>query len=415
MYSKVNYNYKLIREELQNLNTVLDHFTSRNDICTPMECVEEMIDAIPDEFWHRDSISVLDPCAGNGNFPAYVLSKSQNEKCEIVLNEINEKRLKNAKFLFDGVSEIKYESKDFLADTFNSYDLIVANPPFALLMKGGKRAAKNHGVSKLFVEKALRHLNKDGYLVFIIPDNWMSLSDRNLVANKLVQYQFVKINIHSAKKYFKGVGSSFTWFVLKKEENKAETIVENSFLENETCKVKLDKEQYSIPLHYNKIIKSILSKTIYSNLKKFNIETSSDLHKYTKSKLISKNKNKEHPHELIHTQKQTVWSSRPHKYQNGWKTFVCLTSYYQIFNKSDVGMTQSIAFIRCENEVEAKTNKAILEHPLYRFINNIHRYGNFNNIRILQKFPIPDNPSDIWQSFKITDEEKAFILRYTKK
>jgi hypothetical protein len=241
----------------------------------------------------------------------------------------------------------------------------------------------------------------------------MSLSDRNKLAHRLMQYQFIKINIHSAKRYFKGVGSSFTWFVLKKEENKNKTIIENSFLEEEVSTVRLNQEHYNIPLHYNEIIESILSKTIYSNLERLRVETSSDLHKYTKSKLLSADKDADHPHELIHTQKQTVWSSRPHKFQKGWKTFICLTSYYQIFNRNDVGMTQSIAFVRCENEAEAKRNERVLSHPIYKFINNIHRYGNFNNVRILQKFPVPDNPNDIWQSFEITDEEKNFILRHT--
>ncbi len=54
-------------------------------------------------------------------------------------------------------------------------------------------------------------------------------------------------------------------------------------------------------------------------------------------------------------------------------------------------MTQSIAFIRCENEIVARQIKEVLEHPLYKFINNICRYGNFNNIRILQNFPHCDN------------------------
>ena len=35
------------------------------------------------------------------------------------------------------------------------------------------------------------------------------------------------------------------------------------------------------------------------------------------------------------------------------------------------GMTQSIAFIRTNREIEARKYKKILEHPLYKFVNNI--------------------------------------------
>ena len=58
-------------------------------------------------------------------------------------------------------------------------------------------------------------------------------------------------------------------------------------------------------------------------------------------------------YKLIHTPKQTVWSSRPHKYQDGFKVFISTTSYYGTF-VDNCGMTQSIAFIMCKNETEAK-------------------------------------------------------------
>jgi hypothetical protein len=75
-------------------------------------------------------------------------------------------------------------------------------------------------------------------------------------------------------------------------------------------------------------------------------------------------------------------------------------------------MTQSIVFIMCKNKTEAETYASILQHPLYTFINNICRWGNFNNIRILQSFPIPDCECDhkqIYEYFNITDDEIQYI------
>ena len=72
-------------------------------------------------------------------------------------------------------------------------------------------------------------------------------------------------------------------------------------------------------------------------------------------------------------------------------------------------MTQSIAFIICDNHEQAEKYLKILNNPLYQFINNICRWGNFNNIRILQQFPIPDNEDDIYKSFEITKEEIDYI------
>jgi hypothetical protein len=151
-----------------------------------------------------------------------------------------------------------------------------------------------------------------------------------------------------------------------------------------------------------------LNKTIDKNNKKFDIMTSSDLHKYTKRELISNTKDDIFKYKLIHTPKQTVWSKRPHKFQEGFKVFISTTTYYSIFI-DNCGMTQSIAFILCKDEQEAILLKKILEHPLYCFINNICRYGNFNNIRILQNFPYCIKYEDIYKDFKINKEEIKFI------
>ena len=72
-------------------------------------------------------------------------------------------------------------------------------------------------------------------------------------------------------------------------------------------------------------------------------------------------------------------------------------------------MTQSITFIKCENKKEANKIKEILNHPMYKFINNICRFGNFNNIRILQSFPYCVEFDKVYSKFKITSEEKKLI------
>ena len=125
-------------------------------------------------------------------------------------------------------------------------------------------------------------------------------------------------------------------------------------------------------------------------------------------------KDDKHPYKLIHTPKQTVYATRPHKFQEGFKVFISATDKYGTF-VDECGMTQSIAFVRCASEDEAKEHKRVLDHPLYKFLNDICRWGNFNNIRILQRFPLPEDKDDIYGSFGIDEEEKAFIEKVTVK
>ena len=67
-------------------------------------------------------------------------------------------------------------------------------------------------------------------------------------------------------------------------------------------------------------VQKILEKTVDNDkLEKYKVETSSDLHKYTKRDLISTEQSDEYKYKLIHTPKQTVYAKRPHKFQEGYK------------------------------------------------------------------------------------------------
>ena len=381
-----------------------------------------MISKIPNELWSKSDLSILDPCCGNGNFSIpimFELLKFHDKKTIleqiIEFNDINESRLENVRSVFCGDKyKLQITNHDFI--TFNSnkkYDLIVANPPYAKLLENGKRASKNHNLIKDFIEKALSQLKPNGYLLFITPDNWMSYADRNVLIEIITSLQIIHLDIHTAKKYFKKIGSSFTWYIIQNCASYKNINVSGIWKKKEYVSSVVSKQRKYIPLLYNQMVQNILSKTIDTTLPKFQVKTSSDLHKYTKAEFINDEKTDVFKYKLIHTPSQTVYASRPHKFQEGYKLFISTTDKYSVFI-DNCGMTQSIVFILCSNEEQAKKYSHILQNPLYVFINNICRWGNFNNIRILQSFPIPDieysgNHQEIYDYFNITEEEINYI------
>ena len=372
-------------EQIEALNNDQSHFTCSNDICTPIGCVEEMVNTIPASFWNKE-VQVLDPCAGNGNFYGYV--KKFLPLSSIVFNEINNKRIQNIKQLFGDNATIT--TQDFLQyDEAKKFDLVMANPPFAAF-KNGKRVAKNHNLSRLFIRKALRIVKENGLLLFIAPDNWMSLSDRNTLPKLLSQYQFLHLNIHGAKRWFPKVGSSFSWFLLKKSPNAHPFTIDNFYLFKEKSHASLPSNSTFIPLFYNSTVASIFNKTIHASVDKYLIQTSSNLHRHTKKNLLNAHRSETYPFKILHTPSQTLWGSQPHKFQEGWKVFLSLTNKYKTFIDA-CGMTQSIAFIRAQDKKHAENIAHELRHPIYLFLNYVTRYGNFNNIRILQRFPTFNN------------------------
>ena len=397
------------------LNKDKTTYKSSNDEPTPISCIEEMIEKLPLDLWNKEDLTILDPCCGNGNFFIPIMKKLRDEFHDSLIlkeilhfNDINEDRLNNVKEVFIGAKNIT--KLDFLNSTFNKtkkFDLIVANPPYAKLLEDGKRASKNHNLIKDFISKALSLLKEDGYILFITPDNWMSYADRNTLIEELTSLQIIHLDIHSAKKHFKKIGSSFTWYVVQNKKAYKDIQISGIWKGKQyTSSVKSQIRKY-IPLYYTEIIQSILSKTVdNSSLKKFEIKTSSNLHKFTKKEFISDTQDEVYKYKLIHTPKQTVYSSKPHIYQDGYKVFISTTDTYNVFIDK-CGMTQSIVFILCKDLEEAERYKKVLLHPLYIFINNICRWGNFNNIRILQSFPIPEG--DPYKYFNLTKDEIAFI------
>tara|TARA_B100000424_G_C22922336_1_gene490764 strand:+ start:28 stop:1317 length:1290 start_codon:yes stop_codon:yes gene_type:complete len=406
-----------------NLNKDKSTYKSSNDEPTPIDCIEEMMQKLPEELWNRKNLKILDPCCGNGNFHLpiyYKLEKIYDKKVilENILefNDTNENRIENVRKIFDANNySLQIYNEDYLNYQTNIlYDLIVANPPYAKILENGKRASKNHNLIKDFIDKSLRLLKPNGYIMFITPDNWMSYADRNVLIGKLTSLQIIHLDIHSAKKYFKKIGSSFTWYIVQNTNAYKNIEISGLWKKNNYTSSVISQIRKYIPLLYNKEVQSILSKTVDNeNLKKFEVKTSSDLHKYTKAQFIQDSQDNTYKYKLIHTPKQTVYASRPHKFQEGYKVFISTTDKYKVF-VDNCGMTQSIVFIMCKTKEEAEKYKLILEHPLYVFINNICRWGNFNNIRILQSFPIPDieydgNHEKIYNYFNIEDKEIDYI------
>ena len=416
--------YSILKDYYDNtLNKDKTTYKSSNDEPTPIDCVMEMVSKIPESFWKKKDLRILDPCCGNGNFHFVIYQelhkyRSKRRILEDILyfNDINEDRIKNVKSIF-GVKDYKLNitQKDFLKFEINDdnckYDLVVANPPYAKFLDNGNRTSKNHNLIKDFIIKTLSLLKPNGYLLYITPDNWMSLSDRNTLIKDLTKLQIHYLNIHCAKKYFRKIGSSFTWYLIENCESYKDFCVEGLWKrKNYTSNVKSQVRDY-IPLLYNETVQKILEKTIDNEkLEKYKVETSSDLHKYTKRDLISTEQNEIYKYKLIHTPKQTVYSKRPHKFQDGFKVFISTTDTYKIFI-DECGMTQSIVFIRCESKQQAEIIKETLQHDLYKFLNNICRWGNFNNIRILQRLPVykDDDKDDIYSHFGIDENEKKYI------
>jgi len=364
-----------------DINTILKNDTSHqstNDITTPMDLVREIIDALPKKVFF-DGVKALDPCVGFGNFLIgfQERARSLGITAHLTGTDINAERTSVARRLLPEASIV---DQDFM-DLTGAFDVIITNPPYAKITNG-VRASKNHSIYQDFILKAADMLSPGGVMAFLVPSSWMSLSARNIVAERLTSMNMIRLDVGSAKKHFPKVGSSFSWFVCVKEGPNGDTHVTGKHGKHVfDSRVALCGLRF-IPLMPTDMSMRILHK-LTSGPEKMNIETSSDLHATTKKHLLMSSRDDDHPYKVAHTKIQTRWSSRPHKYQDGVKVFICLSSSYETWIDS-CGMTQSVAFVRCQREDDAIRVKEVLDSVPFRFAVHITRYGNFTCIKVLQ-------------------------------
>lgn len=385
--------YNKLFEFYDVLNKDQSHMLSKDDICTPMECVKKMIDYIPSELWYREKIKVLDPCAGNGNFGAYCMTKTSIDN--IWFNEINKIRYDNCKRI---LNPKHMKSKDFFEITEKDWDLIMANPPYS----GGGN--KNRSISNNFIEHAIDLLREKGYLCFVTPNNWMTYNNNNTTLRKLLEEGSFIVIDNDVKKYFKGVGSSFTIFIWQKGIFNNKTHIVNNYLKKDIQEnVKIDKDLKFIPLYISQETLNIIKKTI-GDKENNRFFYRCDLHNYTQKKYLSDTKNDEFKYKTIHTMRKIRYSTKKQDIYDKWNIIVPLSTYYVPKVMNNVNVTQSVGYISFDDEKKANEYLDIIQEPWYKLTVHLTRYGNFNNIMVLKHLKYDDNISFDEEEIKTMNE-----------
>ena len=389
----VGQSYEILKEYFNLLNDDNSHKTSTDDICTPIECVKKMIDYIPDEFWHRENIRILDPCCGNGNFGAYCQYKTDLDN--IWFNELNPKRYNNCKKILHPVHICKGDAFHLRKGFSGTWDLIMANPPYS----GGGN--KNRSLSNEFIEYFIDFLNDGGYLCFITPNNWMTYNNNNTTLKKLLTNGSFVVIDNDAKKFFPNVGSSFTIFVWQKNVFDNRTKVVNNYLIKDIQEnVVLPRNLKFIPLYISQSIISIIQKTIQREENDFKYRC--DLHNFTQTELLSDTKDEVFAYETIHTPNKTRYAKIKQDIYKKWVIIVPLSTYYIPYIKHHVNTTQSVGYFAFNLKSQAKEYLETITQPCYKVLIHLTRYGNFNNIMVLKHLSFD-------QPLQLTEEEQSEI------
>jgi len=146
---------------------------------TNKSLITEMVKQLPDV--EKETITILEPSAGVGNFIPLILKKYEGKKLIIDMVDIDENSTRLASVLLKKYGlpsncEINYIVDDFLLHKFErKYDFIIGNPPF-YKMKGSDKLlkvyqaeAKNTSTTNIcsfFLDKAV---DLAGYVTLVFP------------------------------------------------------------------------------------------------------------------------------------------------------------------------------------------------------------------------------------------------------
>ena len=454
--------YYTIREPDKLLEYINDNLApkekerkEKGEVFTPMSIVEEMLDKLPNHVWSDHTLKWLDPAVGIGNFPICVylrlmeglkgykdseidLTNEETRRKYIIekmlyMVEISKKSIMILNKIFCGdkyelnIGKSQNKNISFLSDSYDlkDFDIIMANPPYN---EGG--VGKGGGVFwKGFVEKSLRILNDNGYLVMIHPTGWRKPKGERAsggdIWDSFKPYHLEALKISDVKiPHFPRVD----YYVLNKSRKSTNTLVINEFQSIKTDTKTNLKDLPFIPHLINDVVVSILGKLFTKKGDKFNIVRDQS---FKPGKVDEKNSGVPHAffydvskNEYVKVfktytdkDKNTEYISKPKiimTYKSGKKPSFLYPQYFS----TEMGGTANTMYQLIDKSDNKENIMKLLDSKLIHFLLKITQFSEapnyINEFKILNMITKPNNGTfkideDIYKYYGINSQEQKLI------
>jgi hypothetical protein len=404
-------------------------------VYTPPTLIEQMFDELTranPTIWSDPSRRFLDPANGIGNFPvlafhrlmkglAQVIPNEAERKKHIIENmlymcELNSLSVEMSRKIFDPNNIYKlniYEGsyldldpmKEWGVDTF---DVVFGNPPYQP-PSNGKKGGKS--LWPTFVEKSMKLLKVNGFLVFVHPALWRKPENElhDLMFGKQIHY----LSIHSkqeGEKMFHAT-TRFDWYVLQNTSPTLPTSIR--FDDGLSSSLMITPSLPFIVNHGGDVMEKMRNKSPFGFLK-----TEMTCEGHTQRDYIKKVKNTTHVFPVVNSSSKVrginlAWSSKALKHQYIQKVIFSNGEVIQPFYDSGkFGTTQGGIYIPVSSEQEGQKVVRYLKSKLVNYIIAATKWSNFEtNKQIFWSIPhpkdLPDNFTDahVYAYFGLTPEE----------
>ncbi|MDY6804146.1 MAG: N-6 DNA methylase [Cyanobacteriota bacterium] len=223
-----------MREIEYRLNTPISHRKDYGQFFTPASVARLMVKwVIKDE-----PLSILDPGFGLGIFYDEIKQINSHKQFQFTGYEIDKLIFSYLSFKQDN-KNIKVINQDYLESDLNSYDAIIANPPYLRFQKFlarhevlpkieqqiGKNLVGYSNIASVFLVKSLQQLNVDGRLAFIMPFEFFNTGYGKEIKKSLLDNGLLKqIVVFSNEKEIFPEATTTVCVLLCKNDRRTESI-----------------------------------------------------------------------------------------------------------------------------------------------------------------------------------------------
>ena len=308
--------------------------------------------------------------------------------------------------------EAKAEDLDLEPD--HRFDVVVGNPPY----QEGAGGSSGDKLYNRFIEFGNNSLHKGGYLSMVTPTGWTTGSSRGkgVLEDIFLKNNLLYANVDSdnlQKKHFKGVGSTFSYFLMKRSPQYSGTVIE---FEGKTSKHNLKRLELGIPAMPTKHCFSITNKFLKPSDK---VENAAVKHCPAtgagKGKIYNTKQTNKFKHKLFHTPAEggTMWYHKEkHPHHNKSKVLVSISGHYEPrLDKGNMGYTSMCMCFLSDN---ADNMFSYLNSKLYKYMFLAYRQSGFSSESIIRNLPKLDDTrkwtdESVYNHFNISQEERKHI------
>jgi hypothetical protein len=373
---------------------------SKGEVFTPISLVCEILDKIPEEVWRNPSAIFLDPCMGKGTFLleivrrlVYIYGYTEDDaKSRVYGYDIRVKYINH--LTRRGLKNVRH--KDFLNEIIEmEFDVVLGNPPY---QDSKKTQGKNSSLWTKFIIKSNQLVKNNGILSFVVPISWFapSESQKNDLKKVFLENDLIFVDTN-CKKYFT-VGSTFSYFGVKKSNTNIETLINDEFYAN--------LKYNFIPNVLNKKTLSVHQKLFYSDNSKLGFSSS------------LRNDN------LIENGEYGVWYGNSVKYSNTLgpnhniiKVIVNKPGYLNPrFDNGVYNTSANNYWVAVNNQEEGENIIQFFNYDICKIIfEKLFKYSGYNSLGVLKMIPsfvkniTWDSDDKFIQYLNFTNEEILYL------